>query len=125
MAKFASSGVLDATLDVVGAFTEMALCAGQPGDASQIAAATLGTTTMSGGDFTKAAGDISGRKITIGAKTGIAVTVGGTIDHVALYNPGSVGASDNFYVTTCPSRVVINGDTVNTAAADLENRAPT
>ena len=47
----------------------------------------LSEAALSTADFTLAAGDISGRKVTIAAKSGLAVIAAGTADHVALLDP--------------------------------------
>ena len=126
MAKVATDGVLDASADfIIANFDSMAITAGQPADPSAIAAGTLAVATMAGGDYTKANGDVSGRKVTVGAKTGVSVTASGDADHVVLYNAAAQTASDDMLVTTAPLRTLANGDTVNTQAYDFEVQDPT
>lgn len=124
MAKVVTNGIFDAALNVVGGFDRMAFCSAQPADPTGISAVTLAVVTMTGGDFTVADGDTSGRKITIGAKSGVSVTVSGDVNHVALYINASQGAGDNMLVTTAPSRTVANGDTIDSQAFDFEIQDP-
>lgn len=90
MAKWLNDLVHDALLDKIATADQLVLCEGQP--ASYADATTdkgaggnaLGETALDGGDFAKANGDVSGRKITIAQKTGIPADVSGDWDHVAL-----------------------------------------
>lgn len=60
-----------------------------PVDYAGVASVTLASTAMVGGDFTLAAGDISGRKLTIGAKSNITPTTNGTGNHIVLVDDGN------------------------------------
>lgn len=73
-------------------------------------------------DFTKAAGDTSGRKVTVAAKNGVSVTTTGTATHIAL-----VRSTDSTvrYVTTCTSQPLTSGNTVNIPAWKIEVTDPT
>jgi len=90
MAKKVSDSVLDAALDKIAECDLLVLCEGEPAD---YAAATtdkgsggvaLGEIALDSGDFTKADGDVSGRKLTVAQQTPVAVDVSGDWDHVAL-----------------------------------------
>ena len=76
------------------------------------------------GDFTKANGDTSGRKVTISAQTGVLIDSSGTGTHIALIRTAD---STLIYVTTCTSQAVTaNGsNTVNMPAWDVELADPT
>lgn len=126
--KFSSNAVLDGTLNVVRTATRMVALSGQPAtyaaaDAGRLAEAPLGTA-----DYTLAAGDISGRKVTIAAKSGLPVVAAGTADHVALLDPVSSTllyvTTCPVYVTTCPAQAVVIGGTVGFAAWSVEINAP-
>ena len=78
------------------------------------------TTLNKASDITLANGDVSGRKATISAKTGIAVTNTGTGTHVAI-----VDATNLLFVTTCTSQAVSSGGTVDIGTWKDEIAAPT
>lgn len=124
MAKSVNDLVLDAALDYLSAnVTRMTICSAQPTTYTEgNATYALADVTLSGADFTKAAGDTSGRKTTIGAKTGVAVDVTGTATHVALLN---VSGTALLYVTTCTSQAVGAGGTVDFGSWKIEIQAPT
>lgn len=123
MAKFASDGVLDAPLDkIIAEADRMIVCSGQPATyAAAVGANALADVAVAGGDFTKANGDTSGRKVTIAAKAGVAVDTTGDADHVALVDDG---ASALLYVTTAPTQAVAGGGTVDIGSWAIEFRDP-
>ena len=125
MAKSVADAVLDAALDVIATSTRMTACNAQPTTYTEANATfALADVTMAGGDFTKANGDTSGRKVTVGAKSGVLIDVSGTATHVALM---VVGSTTLLYVTTCTSQALTaNGsNTVNFPAWDIEIADPT
>jgi hypothetical protein len=120
MAKAANDLVMDAALDFIATSTRMIACSAQPTTFAEANATfALADVSMAGGDFTKANGDVSGRKTTIGAKSGVLIDVSGTANHVALVD---VANSRLVYVTTCtPQALTANGsNTVNIPAWDVE-----
>lgn len=124
MAKAANDLVMDAALDVVAAATRMIACSAQPTTYTEANATyALADVTMAGGDFVKANGDTSGRKVTVGAKSGVLIDTSGTANHVALVR---VADSTLIYVTTCtPQALTANGsNTVNFPAWDVEIADP-
>ena len=78
-------------------------------------------TVGDGNDYNLANGDVSGRKLTTAAKSPT-ISTGGDITHVVFANDAALTASDDFYVTTSPSRTVIVSDVVNLAPVTVENR---
>jgi hypothetical protein len=125
MAKAIPDGILDKTLDEIATATRMILCNAQPTTYTEANATfALSDVTLSGGDFTKANGDTSGRKVTIAAKTGVLIDTSGTGNHIALVR---VSDTTLIYVTTCTSQAVTaNGsNTVNFPAWDVEIADPT
>ena len=82
----------------------------------------LATGAITGGDFTKADGDTSGRKTTVGAQTGLTIHTTGTGNHVSIVDDASKVLSD---VTTCGSQALTSGGTVDTSAFDHEVADPT
>lgn len=121
MGKVAVDAVLDGLLDIVATATEIYLCDQEP--ANRAAADTnsvIPAHTMAGGDFTKAAGDTNGRKVTVAAQNGLTADASLTVTHVALCT-----ATVLLYVTTCTSQAVTSGNTVNIGAWDIEVADPT
>ena len=124
MAKAAPDAMIDASLDYVATATRMIACSAQPTTFTEANATfALAYVTMAGGDFTKANGDTSGRKVTMAAKTGVLIDTSGTANHVALVR---VADSTLIYVTTCTSQALTaNGsNTVNFPAWKIEVADP-
>lgn len=124
MAKAAPDIIMDGALDVIATATRMIACSAQPTTYTEANATyALADVTMAGGDFTKANGDTSGRKVTMGAKSGVLIDASGTATHVALVR---VSDSTLVYVTTCTSQALTaNGsNTVNFPAWDIEIADP-
>jgi hypothetical protein len=83
----------------------------------------VAAVTMLPADFTISAGDVSGRKVRVGAKTGDTVEVGGNPDHLCLLITGSKRL---LYGTVETGSIVFNaGGTVDWGAWDIEIAAPT
>lgn len=123
MAKALDNSVYDAALAKLATAINVTLCSAQPADYAGIAAVTLaaGTQTagLGNGSYTAANGDTSGRKVTIAALNGLAVTATGTATHVA-YDDGTTLLG----VTTCSSTAVTSGGTVSIGSNKLEIQAP-
>lgn len=124
MAKSASDNVLDAPANyIIGVVDRMIVCSAQPTTYAEANTTyELADVAVAGGDFTKANGDTSGRKVTVAAKNGVAVDVTGTATHVALVDDG---ASELLWVTTCPSQGVSSGGTVDIGSWKIEFGDPT
>lgn len=119
MAKFATTTLLDASLDMTATSVEMYLCSSQPTDrASAIAAALAPATVMAPADFVKAAGATTGRQLTIGAKN-VTLTVAGTPTHIAL----STGAT-MMLVDTVAGVASLVGDVIAVGAWTFQNPLP-
>jgi hypothetical protein len=121
MGKFVNSDVLDSALNAVAGATRMVALNGQPATFAVAEAGKLAEVTLTGADFTLAAGDISGRKVSVAGKTGLGVIAAGTADHVALLDPVT---SKLLYVTTCPVQALALGGTVGIAGWAIEIGAP-
>lgn len=116
MGKLVHNDVLDAALDEIATATEIYLCTSEPANrAGADSASLIPAHTMTGGDYTNADGDTSGRKVTVAAQNGLTADATGTATHVALCD-----SSVLLYVTTCTSQSVTSGNTVNIAAWDIE-----
>lgn len=120
MAKWANDSVMDAALDEIATATLMIACSAQPTTrAEAVTTYALADVAMAGGDFTKANGDASGRKVTVAAKAAVTVDASGTATHVAL-----VDATTLLYVTTCTSLALVATSTVDFPAWDAEIADP-
>lgn len=112
MAKTASDEMIDGALNVLkNTVTRQVACSAQPTTFTEANATyALADVTMASGDFTIANGDVSGRKVTMAAKTGALIDVSGTATHVALLD---VANSKLQFVTTCTAKV-LTADGINT-----------
>lgn len=119
MAKKINALTYDASFDHTATATQMHLCSSEPADRAAALTAALASVTVAPGDFTKAAGDTSGRKQTVAAKSGVSVTTTGTGTHVVLTSD-----TELLDVTTCTSQAVTSGNTVNFPAWKREIQAP-
>jgi hypothetical protein len=124
MAKSVSTAVLDLALnDIKTNGNGMKVCSAQPTTYAEANATyMLAAVAMASGDFTLAAGDVSGRKVTMAAKTGISITNSGTATHVAITN--STGSA-LLLVTTCTSQAINTGGTVDIPTWKWEINNPT
>ena len=124
MAKTVHDDVLDGAFDVLDQANLMIACSAQPTSRTEAvttyAIADVAMTVNT--DFTKANGDVSGRKVTVAAKSTVLIDTSGTATHVAL-----VDGTRLLYVTTCTSQALTaNGsNTVNFPAWDIEIADPT
>jgi hypothetical protein len=124
MPKTVDDTVLDGAFDILDQADLMVVCSAQPTTyAEAITTYKLADIALTPNtDFTKANGDINGRKVTVAAKAGVTIDANGTATHVALVkSSGSV----LLYVTTCTSQVLIAGGTVDFPAWNIEISDPT
>ena len=125
MAKATPDAVLDKPLDEIATGTKQVACSAQPTTFTEANSTyALADVTLDSGDFTKANGDTSGRKVTVGAQNGVLIDASGTATHIALVRTAD---STLLYVTTCTSQALTaNGsNTVNMPAWDIEFNDPT
>lgn len=121
MAKSLSTAVLDGLLDKIATGTIMTVCSAQPATrAEAVTTYALADVTLAGGDFTKAAGDTSGRKVTVAQKAAVPIDTSGTATHVAISDGTNLLA-----VTTCTSQALVAGNTVTIPAWKTEVANPT
>lgn len=120
MGKVVTDGILDGTLDKIAACTAYNICTAEPTSIAECDSLSLVPAhTLTGGDFTKANGDTSGRKITIAQQASLSIDASGTATHVAI-NDGV-----DFYVTTCTPQALTAGGTVTGPSWDIEILDPT
>jgi hypothetical protein len=115
--KWANDDVMDASLDEIATSVMLRVCSGSssPADRAAAIAATLASVTIDSGDFSKADGDSSGRKVTVAQQSDISITASGDATCVTL-DDGTVLQ----YVTTCTTQSLTSGGTVTTPAWDVE-----
>lgn len=122
MGKFIADAVLDLPADdLIANGNKLTLCAGQPASYAEATSAPAGgkmlaEVTLDGADYTKADGDTSGRKVTVGAQAGTIAT-SGTADHVAIVD---TVAETLKAVTTITSQAVTASNAFNLGAFDIE-----
>lgn len=120
MAKWANDSVMDAALDKVATGTILTVCSAQPTTRTEaVTTYALADVVISGGDFTKANGDTSGRKVTVAQKASVAVDATGTATHIAVCD-----STNLLYVTTCTSQALTSGNTVTVPAWKIEIADP-
>jgi hypothetical protein len=121
VAKFTNDVVLEAALTKVATANRMTITDAAP---ATVAAATSGslitpkvlTPGVGGVSFSAYAnGDVSGRKITVLAQSGLAVSTSGNANHVNLDD-----GTNLLHSTTVPTQALTSGNTVNVAAYDVE-----
>lgn len=122
MAKSVHDDVLDGAFDVLDQADLMTVCSAEPTTRTEaITTFKLADVAMTPNtDYTKANGTVSGRKVTVAAKSGVTVDSTGTATHVAL-----VDATRLLYVTTCTSQALTAANTVNFPAWAVEIADPT
>lgn len=124
MAKAAPDAMIDASLDYVALGTKLVACSAQPTTYTEANSTyALADVVIDSGDFSKANGDTSGRKLTIAAQNGVLIDTSGTATHVAVISTADTTLR---YVTTCTSQALTaNGsNTVNFPAWDIEVADP-
>jgi len=115
-----SANVHDAALTHIQNNSErQVLCSADPVVYGSVAAVTLATVNMVPGDFTIAAGDISGRKITISPKTLVTPTGTGTATHIALVDDTN---SDIILLVPMPATALDPGTPVDYGQWEHEMR---
>jgi hypothetical protein len=121
MSKTIHPDVLDLGLQVIkDNCDEQLICSSQPTTRADALSKALASAAMVTGDFTLANGDAGGRKITIAAKPGTAITVTGTANVYALIDNTRLLATTDI---TNP-QVVTAGNTANIPAWKITKNDP-
>ena len=123
MARSTSDTVLDQPGDYLkNNVTKMIATAGEPTNYTDATSnKNLADVAMGSTDFTKADGDISGRKVTVAPKSGVTIGSSGDADHVALVDDN---ATELLYVTTATTQTLTAGNTMTFQSFDIEFRDP-
>ena len=129
MAKYSHDDVLDAALDeIIDNADYMYLCTSST-ETAGVPDYTKVTTTanliaghaVTSGDFTKADGDTSGRKVTVAEQASLSVTSTGDAVNVCLVDSGNTKV---LYQTTCTTQSLTSGSQVTIPEWDIELRDP-
>lgn len=126
MPKFVISAALDAALNYISSrATHAFLSAGFPANFTEAntdspGGKRLAEVAVDGSDFTLGAGDIDGRKLTIGAQSGFNATASATGDHIGLKNNTN---SELLLYTTAPAQSITAGNPVTFTAFSYTIRA--
>jgi|UniRef100_A0A7C3SIC7 hypothetical protein len=120
MSRYCHNDVYDGAWNVIkNNCNQMTVCSQFPTTRTEaVSTYMLAAVSMSSADFTLGAGS-SGRKITVGAKSGT-VSTSGTATHVAL-----VDGTRLLYVTECQAQALTAGNQVNIPSWEAEIKAPT
>ena len=108
--------IIDLQLDPLQG-TECYITAGEPTSRSNAIALSLAAGTLTGGDYSKAAGDVSGRKQITAQKTDLSITATGTGDHVVVCDATQIRD-----ITTCDAQLLTSGGTVTVPSWSHELR---
>ncbi len=122
MAKVLDNAVLDAALAKVATSTKLTFCSAQPANKAGIAAVKLADVTLTAGDGNGdyvIADDTSGRKVTIGAQTGMTPSANGTVTYAVLDDGTTLLAA-----TTVTSQAVTTSQTWNSPAFKISISDP-
>ena len=97
---------------------QLHLCSAEPTTFTEATTTyQLATYTVTGGNYTKANGDISGRKNTLAALSGATIDNTGTVTHAAVTTAGDTTLR---LVTTTASQLLTAGGTVDSSAFSHE-----
>lgn len=116
------SSVQDAALDKIATSTMLRICSGTPATRAAAVTATLASVAVSGADFTKAAGNTDGRKVTVASKSNVSVTASGTAAHYCLDDGTTLLARTE---VNASSPALTSGSTTTIPAVVFEVGAPT
>lgn len=119
MGKAISDGYIDGGLDAIALSTTVYVCSAEPANFAGIAAVALADVIVDGTDYTKAAGDVSGRKVTQAQQTDVPIDTSGDATHVVATDGTDIA------VTTCTLQTLTGGGTVTIPAYDYEIGDPT
>ena len=115
------NAVMDAPLDVIATATIMVVCSDEPTTYAELTSTfALADVVVDSGDFTKA-NHTTGRKVTVGAQTGVDVDTSGTAAWVGF---GISGSSTFLGAVECGSAALDDAGQVNIPAFEIRNPQP-
>lgn len=117
MSKFAPDATIKAYLDKIATATLLSVVSdtSTPTDLTNTLASVALTAGDGNGDFTIGEGDTSGRKVTVGAQSGVSISASGNANHIVLSLDGTI-----LHITTCTQQALTSGGTVDVPAYDIE-----
>ena len=123
MSKSVHDDVLDAALDKIATATRLDVCSSEPTTLTEATTTnSLANTALTAGDSNgdyAISNDTSGRKLTVGAQPALPITSTGSAQHIALSD-----GTNLLYVTTCATRELSSGGTVDVPARDINLQDP-
>jgi hypothetical protein len=122
MTALFDSSVQDAALDKIATATNLYICSGTPATRASVLSSALASVALTSGDFSKAAGNVDGRKVTVAAKSGVSVTASGTAASYCLIDGTTLLARSD---VDAASPALTTGSTTNIPAVAFEVGAPT
>lgn len=124
MAAYCHPDVHDALLNVIkNTCDKMVLCSQAPTTYAEANATyALADVPMTSTDFTLANGNVSGRKLTVAAKNGVAVDVQGNPTTIALLD--TVNSKLLYYTDETTAQTIYVGNPVDIPSWAIENRDP-
>jgi hypothetical protein len=118
MAKSIPDAIIGLMLDQLAAATILVICKDTPTTyANATGTYDLATHVLTSGDFSKAAGDTSGRKLILAAQNGFNVDHDGTATYYVL---GISGSSTLLLIGTLTPQALTAGNLVNFPATDVD-----
>lgn len=118
MARYQDDLMLDAALDwVIANSTARWALSSDAATYGSAVTAKLASATIASANFTKADGDVSGRKVTVGVVSAVSVGTQGSATHYALVNPASSRLS---YLVPASVKLLPAGSEVTFGAFDIE-----
>lgn len=123
MPKYCHPDILDAALAVIASADSMVLTPSLPASYAAAVAAAIATVAIDASDFTgPAAGDVSGRKITVAAQPGLTIDVEGDPSHVCLLD--TIGERLLYATEEGTVQTLLVGNLVDVPAWAIEIRDP-
>jgi len=117
VAKLIPDAIIDTQLDIIGAATILVVCKDTPTSyADATGTYDLATHVIGPADFSKAAGDGTGRKLTLAAQNSITVDHDGTATYYVL---GISASSTLLLIGTVTPKALLGGDLVSFPATDV------
>lgn len=122
MSNIVADAAMDALLDhIANASTHLHVCSGNPTTRAEVLTNSLGNVAIDETDFTKADGDVSGRKHTLAQQSIPSASASGTAHCVAVIDASNLLRSSNLSA----DQAVTSGNPITVAAHDHEVRDPT
>lgn len=120
--RYAADSVMDAALDKIATCNMLRVCSGasNPADRAAAVTATLASVALDSGDFSKANGDASGRKVTVAQQANMSIGTSGDATCVVMDDGTTM-----LYVVPATTLSLTSGGFVTSPAFDIEFADPT